>query len=57
MSAFNLPKIKWLIRSIPRTAAEKVLERALDLEHENEIRSLTKEMLVEHELGELVTTG
>jgi signal transduction protein with GAF and PtsI domain len=57
MSAFNLPKIKWLIRSIPRPAAEKVLERALVLEHENEIRSLIKEVLVEHELGELVATG
>jgi phosphotransferase system enzyme I (PtsI)/phosphotransferase system enzyme I (PtsP) len=57
MNAFNLLRIKWLIRSMPRTVAEKVLERALDLEHENEIRSLTKEMLVEHELGELVTTG
>jgi phosphotransferase system enzyme I (PtsI)/phosphotransferase system enzyme I (PtsP) len=57
MNAFNLLRIKWLIRSMPRTVAEKVLERALDLEHEDEIRSLTKEMLVEHELGELVTTG
>jgi phosphotransferase system enzyme I (PtsI)/phosphotransferase system enzyme I (PtsP) len=57
MSAFNLPRIKWLIRSLPRTAAEKVLERALVLEHENEIRSSIKEVLVEHELGELVTTG
>jgi phosphotransferase system enzyme I (PtsI)/phosphotransferase system enzyme I (PtsP) len=55
MSAFNLPKIKWLIRSIDRSVAENVLERALLLEHEDDIRRLIRETLVEHGLGALVT--
>jgi phosphotransferase system enzyme I (PtsI)/phosphotransferase system enzyme I (PtsP) len=56
MSAFNLLKIKCLIRSIPRAAAERALESALLLEHEDEIRSLIRDLLLEHELGALVTS-
>ncbi len=53
MSAFNLPKIKWLIRTLPGTVAETLLAKALELEHESDIRQLTRQALIDHGLAEL----
>lgn len=54
MNARSLAKIKWLIRTLPDQVAEKVLQKALCMEHENEIRELTRHVLIQHGLGELV---
>lgn len=54
MSAYNLPKIKWLIRSIAFDDAATILEKALMLEHEKEIRSMVKSELVARGLGNIV---
>ena len=54
MNARSLAKIKWLIRTLPAQVAEKVLQKALCMEHENEIRELTRHVLIQHGLGELV---
>ena len=54
MNARSLAKIKWLIRTLPVQVAEKALQKALCMEHENEIRELTRHVLIQHGLGELV---
>lgn len=54
MSAYSLPKIKWLIRMLPVDIAEKTLHKALEMEHESQIRTLIKQVLVENNLAELV---
>ncbi len=54
MSAYNLPRIKWLIRSISFEDAATILEKALMLEHEKEIRSMVKSELVARGLGNIV---
>ena len=53
MSAYSLPKIKWLVRSLPLKVAVKTLQQALGMEHESQIRSLTRQVLVKHDLAEL----
>lgn len=55
MSAYSLPKIKWLIRMLPVEVAEKTLFDALQMGNERNIRSLIKQVLVEYGLGELVS--
>ena len=54
MNARSLAKTKWLIRTLPVQVAEKALQKALCMEHENEIRELTRHVLIQHGLGELV---
>ncbi len=54
MSAYSLPKIKWLIRTLPAEVAEKTLQDALLMEHENHIRDLVKQVLDKYGLGALV---
>ncbi len=54
LSAYNLPRIKWLIRSIPLTRARKLLAQALKLPDERAIRSLLREALEEAGLAELL---
>jgi len=54
MSAFRLPKIKWLIRMLPVGVAEKTLHKALQMEHESQIRELIKQVLIEHQLSDLL---
>ncbi|MEE4254938.1 MAG: phosphoenolpyruvate--protein phosphotransferase [Desulfuromusa sp.] len=53
MSAYNLPKIKWLIRTMPVKIAEQTLQQALTMEHEGQIRELTRKVLIEHKLEKL----
>ncbi|MCW8892959.1 MAG: phosphoenolpyruvate--protein phosphotransferase [Deltaproteobacteria bacterium] len=54
MNAYSLPKIKWLIRTLPVKVAEQTLQKALSMEHENQIRKLTRQVLNNHSLGKLV---
>lgn len=54
MSAFSLPKIKWLIRTVPHALALEQLERALRLEHENAIRKQVSAFLRDHGLEDLL---
>jgi phosphotransferase system enzyme I (PtsI)/phosphotransferase system enzyme I (PtsP) len=54
MSAYSLPKIKWLIRTLPVAVAEQALQDALKMEHESQIRELIRQILVKHDLEELV---
>ncbi len=54
MSAYSLPKVKWLIRTLPVEIAEKTLQKALQMEHESQIRELTTQVLDTHMLGDLV---
>lgn len=54
LSAFNLPRIKWLIRSVPQTAARKILAKALRLPDEQAIRLMLQQELENFGLGELL---
>ncbi len=54
MSAYSLPKIKWLIRTLPVSVAKRTLQEALTMEHESHIRKLIKDKLIEYGLGGLV---
>lgn len=54
MNAYSLPKIKWLIRTLPVAVAEQTLQQALQMEHEAHIRELTKQVLTDHGLAALV---
>jgi len=42
MSAYNLPKIKWLLRSITASHAQHILHQALQLDDEHAIRALVQ---------------
>ncbi|SHJ70090.1 phosphotransferase system, enzyme I, PtsI [Malonomonas rubra DSM 5091] len=53
MSAYSLPKIKWLIRTLPAEVAEQTLQEALLLEHENLVRDLVKRVLGQYNLAAL----
>lgn len=55
MSAFNLPKIKFLIRHLKRIDAQRWLKQALLLDHEQKIRDLLTSALKERQLGYLLT--
>jgi phosphotransferase system enzyme I (PtsI)/phosphotransferase system enzyme I (PtsP) len=54
MSAYNLPKVKWLIRTIPARVAVSTLQDALRLPDENQIRQLTNRVLTDYGLAELI---
>ena len=45
VSAFNLPKIKWLIRTITYEKAQELLQNALEMENEQLIRSYISDYL------------
>lgn len=53
MSSSKLPRIKWLIRSIPLTAAQQFLAVALTLDNVVDIRTEGRRILVAHGLDEL----
>lgn len=54
MNARNLPRIKWLIRTIPKADAQAVVAGALCLESEQEIQELVTGVIRDHGLSELV---
>ena len=57
MSMGNLPKIKWVIRSVDSKLAQAVFYEALRKEDAQEIRSYVNDILEQHGLGALVRAG
>ena len=57
MSAFNLPKMKWVIRTITKKRANQLLDKALALDHESSIQELLMAELEQAGLGSLVRPG
>ncbi|PWV62473.1 phosphoenolpyruvate--protein phosphotransferase [Plasticicumulans acidivorans] len=57
MSLGNLMKVKWMIRSVPLSAARDTLTEALTLDCAQKIRARVDEALLAHGLGALVRPG
>ena len=57
MSASNLPRVKWVIRSFTREEARNLLEQAWQLESPREVRELYNSVLEQGGLGGLVRAG
>jgi phosphotransferase system enzyme I (PtsP) len=57
MSASNLPRIKWVIRSFTREEARDLLQQAWSLEEPRAIRELYNSVLEQGGLGGLVRAG
>ena len=57
MSMGNLPKIKWVVRSVEYQEAKKLLKDALRMENAAEIRAHVYELLEQRGLGSLVRAG
>jgi len=57
MSAFNLPKVKWVIRTVSRKRAKTLLNKVLLLENEDCIRELLEKELLQAGLGGLIRAG
>ncbi|WP_304438867.1 putative PEP-binding protein, partial [Oleiphilus sp. HI0086] len=54
MSAFNIPKVKWVIRSFSHKKARQLLTKALNLENESCIREMLEDELESAGLGGLI---
>src|SRR5690606_29441394 len=54
MSATKLPRIKYLIRALPRRRAETILQQCLTLDNVQDIRALLHSTLHSLHLAELV---
>ncbi len=57
MSAFNLPKIKWVVRTISHQRSVSLLSKAMALENEACIREILESELVQAGLGGLIRAG
>lgn len=57
LSAYTLPKTKWVIRSIPRTVAVEVWNDVMTMSNETQIKERLTAVLVEHGLGGLIRAG
>jgi len=57
MSASNLPRVKWVIRSFTQSEAIELLEQALTLEEPRAIREMYNSVLEQGGLGGLVRAG
>ena len=57
MSAANLPRVKWVIRTFTRRKARLLLKEALTLEYAHSIRSFLNAALEDAGLGGLVRAG
>ena len=57
MSAFNLPKIKWVIRTISHKRSVSLLTKVMGLENEACIREVLEQELVQAGLGGLIRAG
>lgn len=55
LSSSSLPKIKWLIRSVPISLAEDILKKALDMDSIENIRQLGHDALCAQGLGQLLS--
>jgi phosphotransferase system, enzyme I, PtsP len=56
MNATNLPKVKWVIRSIRRSDARRMLARVLRMTTAEEVRSFMRGQLTKAGLGRVVPT-
>lgn len=54
MSATKLPRIKYLIRSLPQQRAATILQQCLQLDNGQDIRALLRSTLLQLNLGELL---
>lgn len=54
MSATKLPRIKYLIRTMPQRRAESILQQCLLLDNAQDIRALLRSNLLKLNLGELI---
>jgi phosphotransferase system enzyme I (PtsP) len=57
MSAANLPRVKWVIRSFTRRRARSLLKEALTLEYAHAVRNFLNMALEDAGLGGLVRAG
>ena len=57
MAGASLPRVKWVMRSIPRARAVELLERALELPDAAAVRRLVHGVLDQAGLGGLVRAG
>ena len=57
MSAANLPRVKWVIRSFTRRRARSLLKEALSFEYAHSVRSYLNAALEDAGLGGLVRAG
>ena len=57
MSAANLPRVKWVIRTFTRRKARMLLKEALTFEHAHSVRSFLNAALEDAGLGGLVRAG
>ncbi len=57
MSASNLPRVKWVIRSFTREEARDLLQQAWSMEEPRAIRELYNSVLEQGGLGGLVRAG
>jgi len=57
MSAANLPRIKWVIRSFTQRRARKLLKEALTFEYVHAVRNYLNSALEDAGLGGLVRAG
>ncbi|WP_416399219.1 phosphoenolpyruvate--protein phosphotransferase [Allohahella sp. A8] len=57
MSAYTLPKTKWVIRSIPQSVAVSVWNEVQMMKTESAIRQRLTEVLEQHGLGGLIRAG
>lgn len=57
VSAFNIPKVKWIIRTITSKIAKSTLSKALNLESTESISLLLNDLLEKEGLGALTRAG
>lgn len=57
MSLGNLLKVKWVVRSFARTEAERLLDRALEMDDAQPVRALMNRELESRGLGGLIRAG
>ena len=57
LSAYNLPKTKWVIRTVPKSECDKLLAKAVKTENSAETRRLLEGTLDRYGLGGLIRAG
>ncbi|MBK8970085.1 MAG: phosphoenolpyruvate--protein phosphotransferase [Hahellaceae bacterium] len=57
LSAYNLPKTKWVIRTVPKSECDKLLAKALKAENPKETRKMLEATLDRYGLGGLIRAG
>jgi phosphoenolpyruvate-protein phosphotransferase len=57
LSAYNLPKTKWVIRTVPKSECDRLLTKALKTESPKETRLILEATLDKYGLGGLIRSG